>query len=127
MSNDVIRASEFERFAKSITENNKDVKRCLEKMTAHMINSDKRHEKTDIRITALAKAQMGFRSDVSKMLKIAEERRGFWLAVSSLGKVGKFVILATTLGILTAAGTGIYSSITKTETPAIKPIKEGSK
>jgi hypothetical protein len=108
-------------------ENNRDVKLCLEKLTDHMINSDKRHEKTDIRVTSLAKTQEGMIKDISKMLKIMGERQGFWKALDNLSKFGKFVVITILLGILTAAGAGIYNYVTKAETPAIKPIKEGAK
>lgn len=125
MSEDVIKSGEFERFAKSITENNRDVKKCLEKLTAHMINSDKRHEKTDNRVTALAKTQDGMKKDISKILKIVNQRQGFFSVISSLGRFGKFAVTAILVTLIGLSVTGIYNYVTKPATIIIpEPPKD---
>lgn len=116
MSGDEIRAGEFERFAKSITENNRDVKICLEKITTHLTNNDRRHEKADIRATASEKEQKSMKKDIAEILKIVNERKAFFNIVSNIGTLGKLVIVTIFIGVLTAAGAGLWGYIAKPET-----------
>ena len=115
MSGDEIRAGEFERFAKSITENNRDVKICLEKITTHLTNNDRRHEKADIRATASEKEQKSMKKDIAEILKIVNERKAFFNIVSNIGTLGKLVIVTIFIGVLTAAGAGLWGYIAKPE------------
>jgi hypothetical protein len=121
MSGDEIRSGEFERFAKSITENNRDVKICLEKITTHLTNNDRRHEKADIRATASEKEQKSMKKDIAEILKIVNERKAFFNIVSNISTLGKLVIVTIFIGVLTAAGTGIYGYLTKAPIE-IKPV-----
>jgi hypothetical protein len=134
MSGGSVTRSEFERYIKSTAANNLEVKDCLKQLTKnstefneYIIHNDHRHLDTDRRMTAQAKEQNQIKEDVAKILRMMSERKGFWKALDNLSKFGKFVVITILLGILTAAGAGIYNYVTKAETPAIKPIKEGAK
>ena len=127
MKDGVIRAGEFERFAKSITENNRDVKICLQKLTDHMINSDQRHIKADARAAAIEKTVEDMESDITKMLVIMDQRSSFFNTLSKLSRLKKIALKAVFLAIVTISVTGIYNYISKSETPEIRPIKTGAK
>jgi len=126
--------SEFERYIESTAANNLEVKDCLKQLTKnstefneYIIHNDHRHMETDRRLTSQAKGQNQIKKDVQEILRIMGERKGFWTTVENLSKFGKFVSITIFLGVLTASGAGIYNYVTKSETPAINPIKEGTK
>jgi len=127
MNGDAIRVGEFERFAKSITENNRDVKICLQKLTDHMINSDQRHVKADARAAAIEKTVEDMENDISKMLVIMDQRSSFFNTLSKLSKLKKLALKTIFLALVTLSVTGIYNYISKSETPEIRPIKTGAK
>jgi len=56
------------------------------------------------------------KKDIAEILKIVNERKAFFNIVSNLGTLGKLVIVTIFIGVLTAAGTGIYGYMTKAPT-----------
>lgn len=149
MSGESVSSGEFSRFATN-------VERLLEKLAdqqeifnQHIITNDHRHEKANTRMTSQAEEyqrkikklnekhdelRMDYELTVSEIknqldvvIRMLNKRKPFWKFITKTGYFGKLVIGTILLGVLTAAGTGIYNFVTKTETPEIKHVKEGKK
>jgi len=111
MSGEGIEGLGLERLLKSIDDSNKSISESIAEIKDYMIHNDYRHAATEAKVEVL-------KADFTIMLEIMESRRSMW---ESLKKV-KWVVTLLAMGILTAAGTGIYNYIASQ--PAINQHKE---
>ncbi len=112
MSGEGIDGLGLERLLISIDNNSKSTAESISEIKDYMIHNDYRHAATEAKVEVL-------KADFTIMLEIMESRRSMW---ESLKKV-KWGITLIAMGILTAAGTGIYNYIAKPK-PAIHQNKE---
>ncbi len=115
MSGEGIEGLGLERLLKSIDDSNKSISESISEIKDYMIHNDYRHAATEAKVEVL-------KADFTIMLEIMESRRSIW---ESLKKV-KWAVTLVAMGILTAAGTGVYNYIAK-PIPAINQHKEAIK
>lgn len=105
----------FERLLVSIDASSTKTSESIAEIKEYMLHNDYRHAATEAEVRVL-------RTDVSTILEIMESRSAMWRAF----KKGKLMLTVVMMGILTAAGTGIYNYIIKPD-PAINQYKEKPK
>ncbi len=133
MSGGKVKETEFERLLRSIDANNTSTKECLETLTKsvveikeYIIHNDYRHTSTesDVKSNRLRheKEIRAIKVDIGTILGIMESRSSMWRAF----KKGKWIVSIIAMGILTAAGAGMYNYIIK-PLPVINHHKEKPK
>ena len=120
MSDEAITREEFKLFAKNTTDCLKQLTQNNTEIKDYMIHNDYRHKDTDKRLTKDEEERDSMKKDISKILRMMREKKGFWKAIENLGKFSKFVVTAILLTLIALSVTGIYNYVVKPDVIVVK-------